>query len=89
MYHHRRHFLAANPLKRYTLSSRSRFKRNQDGSVDLYLQNESSCKDREANWLPAPTGKFILMLRRYWPQEPPQVSVLDGSWKPPPVRAVQ
>jgi hypothetical protein len=83
------YFFVANPLKRYTLSSRSRFKPNQDGSVDLYIQNESPGKDKEANWLPAPQGKFVLMLRLYWPYEPPQVSILDGSWEPPVVKMVQ
>ena len=48
------YFFVANPLNRYTLSSRSQFKPNQDGSVDLYIQNESPGKDKEANWLPAP-----------------------------------
>ena len=57
-----KYFFVANPLNRYTLSSRSRFKQNQDGSVDLYIQNESPGKDKEANWLPAPKGKFVLML---------------------------
>ena len=61
------YFFVANPLNRYTLSSRNKFKHNQDGSVDLYLQNESPGKDKEANWLPAPKGKFVLMLRLYWP----------------------
>ena len=82
------YFFVENPLKRYTLSSRSRFKPNRDGSVDLYLQNESPGKDKEANWLPAPKGKFILMLRLYWPYEPPHLSILDGSWKPPVVKRV-
>ena len=31
-----KYFFVANPLNRYTLSSRSRFTQNQDGSVDLY-----------------------------------------------------
>jgi hypothetical protein len=83
------YFFVANPLNRYTLSSRSQFKQNQDGSVDLSIQNESPGKDKEANWLPAPKGKFVLMLRLYWPDEPPQVSILDGSWKPPVVKMVQ
>jgi hypothetical protein len=83
------YFFVANPLNRYTLSSRNKFKYNKDGSVDLYLQNESPGKDKEANWLPAPKGKFILMLRLYWPYEPPHVSILDGSWKPPAVKLVQ
>ena len=84
-----KYFFVANPLNRYTLSSRSKFKQNQDGSVDLYIQNESPGKDKEANWLPAPEGKFVLMLRLYWPYEPPHVSILDGSWKPPMVKTVQ
>ena len=83
------YFFVANPLNRYTLSSRSRFTQNQDGSVDLYIQHESPGKDKEANWLPAPQGKFVLMLRLYWPYEPPHVSILDGSWKPPMVKMVQ
>jgi hypothetical protein len=83
------YFFVENPLNRYTLSSRDKFKTNKDGSVDLYLQNESPGKGKEANWLPAPKGKFILMLRLYWPYEPPHVSILDGSWKPPAVQLVK
>jgi hypothetical protein len=59
------------------------------GSVDLYLQNEPPGKDKEANWLPAPKGRFILMLRLYWPYEPPHLSILDGSWKPPAMKMVR
>ena len=83
------YFFVTNPLNRYTLSSRSKFKPNKDGSVDLYIQHESPGKDKEANWLPAPKDKFVLMLRLYWPVEPPQPSIIDGSWKPPAVKKVQ
>jgi len=83
------YFFVANRLNRYTLSSRNKFKYNKDGSVDLYIQNESPGKDKEANWLPAPKGKFILMLRLYWPVEPPKPSILDGTWKPPMVQLVK
>jgi hypothetical protein len=83
------YFFVANPLNRYTVSSRSKFKHNKDGSVDVYIQNESPGKDKEANWLPAPKDRFILCLRLYWPYEPPHVSILDGSWKPPAVKKVQ
>ena len=81
-------FLVANPLNRYTLSQRNSLKYNKDGSVDLYLQNESPGKAKEPNWLPAPKGKFILMLRLYWPKESPP-SILEGTWKPPAVQKVQ
>jgi hypothetical protein len=82
-------FFVANPLNRYTLSSRNKFKYNQDGSVDLYIQNESPGKDKEANWLPAPKDKFVLCLRLSWPVEPPKPSIIDGSWKPPAVKQVK
>jgi DNA sulfur modification protein DndE len=75
------HFLVANPLNRYKLSSRSKFRYNQDGSLDLYIQKDSPGKGEESNWLPAPAGEFELMLRFYWPKE----SVLKGTWKPPAV----
>jgi hypothetical protein len=75
-------FLAANPLNRYTLSQRDKFVSNHDGSVDLYLESDSPGKAKEANWLPAPKGKFGVMLRLYWPKETPP-SIIDGTWKPP------
>jgi hypothetical protein len=35
--------------------------------------------------LPAPAGKFILMLRMYWPNEN-SPSIIKGSWKIPAVK---
>ncbi len=81
-------FLAANPLNRYAISQRDKFVSNPDGSVDLYFQADSPGKAKEANWLPAPKGKFGIMLRLYWPTETPP-SILDGSWKPPAVTVAQ
>jgi hypothetical protein len=63
-------------------------KYNSDGSLDIYIQNESPGQDKEANWLPAPSGKFILMLRMYWPRQR-DPSILNGSWKIPPVEEVR
>ena len=80
-------FFVANPLNRYTLSARNKLKKNADGSVDLFLQHESPGKDKESNWLPAPEGKFVLMLRMYWPKETPP-SLLDGTWTIPAVKQV-
>jgi hypothetical protein len=81
------YFFVPNPLNRYTLSSRFKFNYNKDGSLDLYIQKDSPGKDKEANWLPAPAGNFILMLRLYWPREKPP-SIIDGTWKPPAVKRV-
>ena len=78
------YFFVDNPLNRYTLSSRSALKANADGSTDLYIQKDSPGPDKESNWLPAPPGRFILMLRLYWPREK-DPSILDGTWVPPAV----
>lgn len=75
------YFFVDNPLNKYTVSPRNDLQYNADGSLDLYIQNESPGKDKEANWLPAPKGKFILMMRLYWPKEAAP-SIIDGSWKP-------
>lgn len=79
------YFFVDNPLNRYTLSARDTFKENADGSVDLYIQHASPGKEKESNWLPAPAGQFILMMRLYWPKETPP-SLIDGTWKIPAVK---
>jgi hypothetical protein len=71
-----------NPLNKFTVSPRDNPKYNSDGSLTLYFQNETPGKDHEANWLPAPKGNFILMLRMYWPKEN-SPSILNGTWTPP------
>jgi hypothetical protein len=73
-----------NALNKFTASERDHPKPNADGSLTLHFQNESPGKDLEANWLPAPKGNFILMLRMYWPKET-SPSILNGTWKPPSV----
>src|SRR5271166_3459998 len=75
-------FFAPNSINRYELSQRNKFITNPDGSVDMYLQAESPGKAKEANWLPAPKGKFVLVMRMYWPTASAP-SIVDGSWIPP------
>ncbi len=75
-------FFVPNPIKRYAIGDWDRLKFNEDGSLDLFIQHGSPGPDKESNWLPAPAGPFNLIMRLYWPGE----SVLDGSWKVPPVR---
>jgi hypothetical protein len=74
-----------NALNKFTVSPRNNLKYNKDGSLTLYFQNTSPDKANEANWLPAPAGAFVPMLRLYWPKETPPPSILDGSWTPPPM----
>jgi len=82
------YFFVDNPLNRYTLSARNDLKKNADGSVDLYLQHENPGPDKESNWLPAPKGRFIPMLRLYWPKEN-SPSILNGSWQIPAISKVE
>jgi len=79
------YFFVPNAINRYTVSQRNKLKANADGSVDIYVQHDSPGKDKEQNWLPAPAGEFVLMMRLYWPKDTPP-SILDGTWKPPEVK---
>jgi len=81
------YFFVPNTLNRYTLSQRNKLKTNPDGSVDLYIQNESPGADKEDNWLPAPKEGFILMMRLYWPK-PNSPSILNGTWSVPRAKEV-
>ena len=79
------YFFVPNAINRNSISPRQNLKSNPDGSIDIYVQHASPGSDKEANWLPAPAGKFILMLRMYWPNEN-DPSILDGTWAIPAVR---
>lgn len=81
-------WFAPNPLNKFTVSPRDKLKYNADGSLTIYLQHESPGKDKEENWLPAPKGEFIPMLRMYWPKDEAP-SILNGTWSVPPVVLVQ
>jgi hypothetical protein len=76
-----------NALNKFTVSPRNNLKTNADGSTTLYFQHESPGADKEANWLPAPRGPFLPMLRMYWPKAG-NPSILDGSWAPPRIQKV-
>ena len=43
--------------------------------------------DKASNWLPAPAGPCVLMLRVYWPHEQ-RPSMRNGSWTIPTVKKV-
>jgi hypothetical protein len=71
----REYFFVKNPL-------------NPLNSLDLHLQKDSPGEGRESCWPPAPSGKIIVMLRPYGPQETPP-SIITRAWQPPAVKAVK
>ena len=73
-------YLVANPINRYSLGDRSGLVPNADGSIDIYIQHGAPAAD-QANWLPSPSGHFMLWLRVY----EPGASILSGQYHVPPV----
>ena len=73
--------LVANPLNRYLINSPMLpdLKRDADGGLTLYIQHDSPGEDKESNWLPAPSGPFLMFVRLFWPNP----EALDGKWKQP------
>jgi hypothetical protein len=70
--------LVSNPLDRYLINSAMlpNLKKDPDGGFTLYIQNSSPGKSKESNWLPAPKGSFVIVMRIYWPKE----EALNGTW---------
>jgi hypothetical protein len=77
------HTFVSNSVDRYEVSDHSGLALNANGSLDIYIQNAPPA-GHESNWLPAPTGDFLLWLRIYLPGQ----AVLNGSYRPPPVTMV-
>jgi hypothetical protein len=79
--------LVANPIDRYLINSPMlpNLKRDADGGITLYIQHDSPGKDKESNWLPAPSGPFVMFMRLYWPK----TAALDGTWKQPPLQRAE
>ena len=79
--------LVDNPIDRYLLNSTmlDQFKFDADGGLTLYFQHESPGKDKESNWLPAPKGWFMPVIRLYWPKE----EALNGRWTAPQLQRVK
>jgi hypothetical protein len=81
-----RHLFNPNPLDRYSLGTKNKtLQYNADGSLTLYAGSASPGKDKETNWLPAPTGTFSLYMRAYWGEK----AILDGTWTPPTIEKLK
>ncbi len=76
-------FLVANPIDRYSIGDRTPgLVRGADGSLVIRMQHERpEDESLAANWLPTPEGDFRPMVRIYQPQQ----SVLDGTYRLPPI----
>lgn len=74
-------FLVPNSIARYAIGDRTPgLVRGDDGSLDVWISSSPPPEGR-TNWLPAPEGEFILMLRAYLPT--------DQSWSPPVVQPAE
>ncbi len=72
-------YLVENPINRYTLRDAA-LRRNADGSIDVAIAHDAPSGDT-TNWLPAPPGPFVVMLRMYWPRQ----AGIDGTYAIPPL----
>jgi hypothetical protein len=73
-------WLYANPLQRYSIGDRTKgLVHDADGGLTLYVGHLFPGKRKEANWLPAPEGKYSLVGRIYGPSQ----AAMDGTWKLP------
>lgn len=83
MYSAETRIFVPNAIDRYSLGDRTAGTiYGSDGSIAIYLQADEPTDPQErANWLPAPTGPFYLLLRHY----SPRAEILTGEWVPPPI----
>jgi len=73
-------FLVDNPINRYSINDRTEgLSFTPDGALRIRIQH--GAPDNVANWLPAPSGAFQLILRAYQPDD----SMLAGAYKVPAV----
>lgn len=71
-------YFCANDSNRYALGDRNVLDTCDDGSINIYIQNENPGGKYVRNWLPAPNDNFNLMIRAYYPQN----TILTNQWKP-------
>lgn len=79
--------LVKNPMNRYLINSPMlpNLKKDKDGGLTVYVQSTSPGKVKEANWLPAPNGPFMVTMRYYWPKP----ELLNDRWKSPSIQRVR
>jgi hypothetical protein len=87
MYNLPQQLLVKNPINRYLINSPmlANLKLDADGGLTIYIRTDSPGKEKQANWLPAPNGPFMLAMRYYFPKP----ELLEGKWQSPPVEPVK
>lgn len=77
--------LHPNPLRRYVINDRTKgIRRDADGTIPIYIQPDRPAGDAAQNWLPAPCGRFYLVIRAQGPSR----ELIEGAWTPAPVERV-
>jgi hypothetical protein len=78
--------LVENRLNRYLISSSMLpdLRTDSDGGLPLLVQHDPPEAEWTSNWLPAPAGRFRLVLRLYLPNP----EAISGAWKAPPLTPV-
>jgi hypothetical protein len=75
--------LIANPINRYSIGRRTKFKRDAGDGLTVYVQADDPGGDRSSNWPPTAKGKpFLLITREYEPSAGPGAM----RWPGPQVR---
>lgn len=77
--------LVPNDAERHRVGDRSvDLVRDADGGLALLIQRTSPGVALEPNWLPAPAGRFYLVLRAYQPRS----EMLDGRYRLPEIERI-
>jgi len=80
MYDATTNLLVDNPINRFILRPTTPgLTKNADGSLTLHIGHRKPDGAPEGNWLPAPAGGFIVVLRTYYPN----AAIQSGQWFPP------
>ena len=80
--YHAAGFMVENAIDRWSIGDRTPgLVYDEDGALEIIIQHEDPNNALSANWLPAPNGPFMLLMRLYLPKN----EALDRSWLPPPV----
>ena len=81
MYELPKSLLVANPINRYLVNSPMLpgLVKDPDDGYTIFIQHHSPGAEQQANWLPAPPGPFVVVLRLYWPKP----EALSGQWTAP------